>query len=190
MVNLQTTSVKQAAYVALARLLVTLMLTLMNACSEPPVKEEPEAAPPPTRVEIKLSAGRDVNPDGADRASPVLVRLYQLKDIAKFGSTDFFALYEDDKAVLGDDLLKKLELTMAPGEIKNIGFEAEKDTRFLGIVAAFRDLDSAQWRASAAIPETQTTTVDITLLNTQIALTSSSKPTPQPKAPEPKEDED
>ena len=58
----------------------------------------------PTRMEAQVEASEDLNPDYDGQASPLVVRMYQLKSPVAFNNATFFALYDSDVAELGDDL--------------------------------------------------------------------------------------
>lgn len=154
------------------RFLLVLVFASLIGCGAEDVKEPP---PPPTLVEFTIIAGANLNPDASHRASPVLFRIYELRDLANFNGADFFALYEKEQEAIGGDLLRKQELTLVPGETKTLSFEVEDDTRFLAVFAAFRNLEAAQWRASTPIPRAQTTVVDVKLDHTAITLTAAQK---------------
>ena len=57
------------------------------------------------------------------------------------------SLYQRDKAELGADLLGKEEFVLAPGESKTFAKTLAPDTRFLGVLAAYRDVEHAKWRS-------------------------------------------
>jgi type VI secretion system protein VasD len=105
------------------------------------------APPKPPIVKLSITAAADVNPDAQNRASPVVVRVYQLKDDAAFKDADFFALYDKEQATLAAALGSRQEFELAPGEHRLIDFEVALDTRFIGVAAAYRDLRNAEWRA-------------------------------------------
>jgi type VI secretion system protein VasD len=48
-------------------------------------------------------------------------------------------------------LLGKEEFVLSPGETKTFAKKLSPDTRFLGVVAAYRDLERARWRSTVAI---------------------------------------
>jgi type VI secretion system protein VasD len=124
-----------------AALAVALALALA-ACASPPK---------PTQVAGTLQASERVNPSSSQRPSPLLVRVYELKTAAAFNSADFMSLYQRDKAELGADLLAKEEFVLAPGESKKFAKTLAPETRFLGVVAAFRDVEHARWRSIVAV---------------------------------------
>lgn len=110
------------------------------------------STPKPVNVRAVVEAQKNVNPDSKGRASPVIVRVYELKSLAAFNDLDFFSLYERDKETLGAEMLAREELQLKPGESRLIERPLQLDTRYVGVVAAFRDLARAQWRAAVAIP--------------------------------------
>ena len=112
------------------------------------------AAPPETKIKASMSiiTGADVNPDASGRASPVVVRIYQLRTDALFTSADYFALLGDDQMVLGQELISRDEFTLVPSEKKAVDVAVSNDTRFVGAFAAFRDNRNSQWRALIPAP--------------------------------------
>ena len=105
------------------------------------------SAPKPAQLAATLHASERVNPSSSQRPSPLLLRVYELKTAAAFNSADFMSLYQRDKAELGADLLGKEEFVLAPGESKKFAKTLAPETRFLGVVAAFRDVEHARWRS-------------------------------------------
>jgi type VI secretion system protein VasD len=113
------------------------------------------AAKPPKPVETKamLAASEDVNPDSTGRASPIVVRIYQLRGDTEFNNADFFTLYEKDKETLGASLIGRDEKTLFPGQQLEIDLPLSQEARFVGVVAAYRDLGTSRWRALMGRPE-------------------------------------
>src|SRR5215510_3376776 len=113
------------------------------------------AAPPETKTKsaMTLTASVDTNPDANGRPSPVVVRVYQLKTDAAFKGAEFFALYDDDMKVLGPEMISRDEFVLAPSEKKTIDVAVSKETRFVGALAAFRDIRNAQWRGLVVVPQ-------------------------------------
>ena len=100
-----------------------------------------------------LVAATDVNPDPVGRASPIVVRIYQLRSTVKFGNASFFALYDDAATTLGADMIGFEEFTLRPGQTVNQQATFDPAAKHIGIVAAFRDINSAQWRSELDIPK-------------------------------------
>lgn len=149
--------------------LALLAFCALSACS---TKEEVVVpTPDPTVLQLKLQTGQQLNPDIEGRASPLVVRIYQFDTIDKFNTSDFFAIYDNDEALLGKSLQFRRELELQPGSSQEITLIAKPEARYLAVFAAFRNLDTAQWRASMPIALHQTTTAVIQFDRYTVALT-------------------
>ena len=113
------------------------------------------------RGAIKVHSG--ANPDGGGRPSPVVLRVYELKSVGAFNTADFFALFEKEGETLGGDLLGREEFQLDPGETRPYQRQLQPDTRFIGVVAAFRDLEHARWRQAAPVPSKRSIRVTLGL---------------------------
>lgn len=113
------------------------------------------APSPPKDLNLSgtLVASADVNLDPEGRPSPVVVRIYQLQSVAKFNNADFFGLYDDAAAILGADMIAFDEVTLRPGQSLDYQAQFKPTAKFVGIIVAFRDINSAQWRADLELPE-------------------------------------
>ena len=109
--------------------------------------------PKPVKTHIAVAATAATNPDPNGRPSPVVVRIYQLKSDASFNGAEFFALFDDDKKVLGGDLAGRDEFELAPGESRTLDLSIPGDVRFVGAIAAFRDIRNSVWRGLAPLPK-------------------------------------
>lgn len=120
---------------------------LLTACasSEPRPKE-------PVWLDLSVNALPTVNPDNQGRAAPIAVRVYELKDAGTFKTADFFTLQSQDKTVLGEDLIKRDEWLLRPGDHQTIVRQADPATTSIGVVAAYRDLPNSVWRAVYPLP--------------------------------------
>ena len=139
---------------------------------QPPVQAAPQptAPPKPSIAELSFVIDANVNPDSSGRPSPVVVRIYELKSLAAFNRADFFSLYERDKEQLGPDLVNRDELPLMPGGRPQAITTLRSDTRYLGVIAAFRDIERARWRASTPILVNQTTRMEIKLDRNEVAI--------------------
>ena len=101
----------------------------------------------PTTIEADFRAAVDLNPDHEGNPSPLVVRLYELKSATAFNNTGFFSLYDNDANELGDDMKGREEMEFQPGQALFLERELEPETRYVGIMAAYRDIENARWRA-------------------------------------------
>jgi len=126
-------------------------------------------------VELSFAASDDINPDNAGRASPVNVRYYQLGATGAFEKGDYFQIYDKETAVLGSDLLGREDVQLVPGGTQKVSFEAKHDTKFIGVIASFRDITQAVWRADVPIPPNQTTKLKVQLEKLKVSLEPDAK---------------
>lgn len=106
---------------------------------------------PPTSVAGAITGTANLNPTVAKQARPVILRIYELKSAAAFGTADFMSLYQGDQAALSTEMVSREEMTLRPGESKPYVKVLSPDTKFIGVMAAYRDLERATWRSIAAV---------------------------------------
>ena len=116
-----------------------------------------------TKVNLKLTANDQLNPDLNGRPSPIVISLFELKHPVAFENADFFSLYERAKDSLTPDLVASEELELRPGETVELKLSVEQGSRFVGVLAAYRDLPDTQWRYTAQLTPHAVTEVDLTL---------------------------
>ena len=148
------------------RRLAAICGMFVAACSSPP------KPPPPTIVQASLEALASVNPTQQGRPSPVVVKFYELKSLAVFDSADFFSLFERDRETLGADLVAREEATR-PRNKRTFERTLQPDTRYLGVVAAFRDLERSTWRATVPVTPNKTVPLAITLDASKVVMGSA-----------------
>jgi type VI secretion system protein VasD len=91
-----------------------------------------------TATLLSISASADVNPNSNGRASPVVVRVFALKDQRQFKQQDFLALYENAAERLGDDLANTIKLKeFAPNEARKELITLTDDIRYVGIMVEY-----------------------------------------------------
>jgi type VI secretion system protein VasD len=130
--------------------------------------------PKPVKGAVTMIAAAVVNPDPSGRASPVVVRLYQLKSDVSFQNAEFFALFDDEKKVLAADLVARDEFELAPGERKSIELMLPPEVRFFGAIAAFRDIRNSTWRALVPVAKKGLGKVKVTADKTGIRIEQGS----------------
>ncbi len=148
--------------------LLTLALTLGGCASGPP------KPPLPTVVNGTIKVSATVNPSASQRPSPLLLRVYELKSDASFNSADFMALYQRDQAELAADLSSREEYMLEPGETKKFSKKLAPETRFIGVLGAYRDLEHAVWRKIVPVPPSekpQALLIQANELSIDVALT-------------------
>jgi type VI secretion system protein VasD len=98
----------------------------------------------PTSVSTNIKGGASLNGSGV----PAKVTVFYLTDPTKFNSADFFSLTGSAQATLGADLVATDSVLLTPGGTKSLSrtFDGAQPA-YMGVVAGFRALGTAQWRA-------------------------------------------
>lgn len=110
------------------------------------------APPKPAVAKAQISASADVNPNQEGRASPVHVRIFQLKEDGAFAGADFWALVDKEQETLAASLVQRLEFDLSPGETKEFELKISPEARVLGVMAEYADYRNAEWRVVAQAP--------------------------------------
>jgi type VI secretion system protein VasD len=132
--------------------------------------------PPPTVVELTLSATGDANSTLSGQGAPVAVRVYQLSSTAAFDQAEFFQLYRQDTTTLGSDTVKRDEYRLKPDSNQSVSLRLTDQVRALGVFAAYRDFQDKNWRSSAEVPAHKTTALKATVSASGVTLAPSSSP--------------
>ncbi|TWB65585.1 type VI secretion system protein VasD [Nitrospirillum amazonense] len=143
---------------ALATVLAGAVLQLAACSHEPP-------PPPPVRttVPVSINVGPDANPDTLGRPSPIVTRVYQLASKDKFTIAAPIQLIQHDTQALGTDQLGRDEFVLQPGDKKQMVLPQNDKVHYVGIVAAYRAIDQANWREVVALPDTGPVTLNVTV---------------------------
>ena len=104
-------------------------------------------------VKTEITTAADLNPNRTGRPSPVALFMFQLKAAEAFQNADYFSLTAAEATVLGGDLIERTQLMLKPGEARPMEAEFDEEARYIGFVAAFRDIENAQWRGLVELPE-------------------------------------
>ncbi|GAJ77825.1 LOW QUALITY PROTEIN: type VI secretion lipoprotein/VasD [Vibrio sp. JCM 18905] len=113
--------------------------------------------------DLEITANHNINPDSNGRPSPVVVYVFELTSNTLFESQDFFSIYEESEKSLGPDLVNKYEISLTPGQKETYQASMSPKTEYLGIVAAFRDIENSNWRQVIEVDKTGYNTYQILL---------------------------
>ena len=120
----------------------------LSSCAHAP---PPCPAPEPVRVSIR--AADRLNPDESGESLATTLRLYQLKDVSKLQAASLEQVLDNDRAVLGDDLVSVKEITLYPGEAAAPSLGRREGAFFLAVVAFFRHPSGLQWRVASKLAQ-------------------------------------
>ena len=126
-----------------------------------------------TWVQLDIVSDENINPDDSGRPSPIVVRIYELKDVANFQSKDFFEIYDNDAEALGEAMIKKEEFEFRPNETSYIERKFSDETVYIGVLAAFRNIDDAQTRAFYKLRKSRTNKLKINIKDIKVSISQN-----------------
>ena len=128
------------------------------------------APKPPAVLTLAIAGSADQNPDINGKGSPIAVRIYQLTAIAKFERGDVFALTEHEAQTLGADDAGSQEFDIVPSEHRTLTIELKPQVQAIGVVALYRNIDAAKWRANALAATSGPTNLTLSIAKLAITL--------------------
>jgi len=100
-----------------------------------------------TDLQIDFIVDADINPDELDKASPLFIRMYELKSKKMIRKADFIEIYERDKEVLGADLINSHKLKrFKPGENRTEHFVLDPKTHYVALYAEFLEFKESKYK--------------------------------------------
>ena len=118
-------------------------------------------------LKLHFSVTEQINPDDFGRSSPLVVRVYELKDSKQFESENFISLYEADKERLGPDFIRRRNLQeFTPGKNRFEELILDNETRFVGLVGEFVQYRDVQFRVIIPV-ESHTTKKSHVVINSK-----------------------
>jgi type VI secretion system VasD/TssJ family lipoprotein len=122
------------------------LLAVPLSCAHTPLP-----CPPLEIIHVSIRASDRLNPGESGESLVTTVRLYQLKDVSKLQAASLEQILDDDRAVLGDDLVSVKEVTLYPGEAATPSLSRREGAPFLALVAFFRQPSGSTWRVAARL---------------------------------------
>lgn len=116
-----------------------------------------------TKLDLTLNGSDELNPDLNGRPSPIVLRLIELKHPVAFETADFFSLYQRPKEALSPDMVVLEELELRPGEQREMKLSVQPGSRYVGVLAAYRDLPESNWRVVIPLQERERNSSVLTL---------------------------
>ncbi|MCF6236910.1 MAG: type VI secretion system lipoprotein TssJ [Gammaproteobacteria bacterium] len=124
---------------------IVLMVLIMSSCASNTPKQRTFTG--------HLIVAPNANPDHQGRPSPIIVKIYQLKEVSAFQESDFFSLFDEGRAILSGDLISVEERELQPGISYDYTADVDPATTYIAMIAAFRDIEKARWRVVVKLPE-------------------------------------
>ncbi len=141
---------------------VLVVAVFLSACGS--------STPDPTTVAMTITATSSINPNSVSEPSPVVLRIYQLKSDSAFNGAEFSEIFYNDRKVLGGDLLGQKEYNVKPGDNLTYDDTVSPETRYIAIVAGFRDIENATWRAIAPVAAEDDNALNVNVDSLSVSL--------------------
>ena len=129
--------------------LAAIVVVLVGCAHAPP---PPPPPPQPLDVQVRVVVAADVNPNRNGRASPIFLRVFELRDPSKFLNAEFDEVTLHADTVLAGTLIGREERMVEPGSTVELALKIDPATRLLGIVAEYSDLANSRWRTTSPAP--------------------------------------
>jgi type VI secretion system protein VasD len=112
-----------------------------------------------TKLKSQVVAADNINPSRRGTPQPVKIHIFYLAEDDAFLQANFADLVDPESPALGDELVRRAEQLIGPGEQLELDEAFDEAAKFIGVVAAFTDVGQASWRAVAAVPARRWTDV-------------------------------
>ena len=99
-------------------------------------------------LHLDITARAELNVDDEGHSSPVVIRIYQLKEADTFNSISYQNLVDQDNDALKESLLESKEVVLKPDTAISIDVPFDKKAEVAAIVALYKepDLKENSWR--------------------------------------------
>jgi type VI secretion system protein VasD len=101
-----------------------------------------------TDLKIDFIVDSDINQDELGIASPLFIRMYELKSEKMMKKADFIDIYEKDKETLGADMIGEVHKLkrFTPGQNRTEQFVLQKKTQYVALYAEFFDFKESKFK--------------------------------------------
>lgn len=124
-----------------------------------------------TKVNARITVSSTANPDANGRASPIVLRVYELKSPAAFHNPSFFSIFDEEATTLGKDLVApSQQLDLAPRNRRVLSRKTNEATRYLAVVAAFRQIEKSRWYDVVELKARKTNKIDIIVGTNSVSI--------------------
>ncbi len=107
----------------------------------------------PMNVEGAIAATTVLNPTIKGEYRPVNIKVYYLVSDKQFSQASFKDLFQSPDKALGEDILHISSHQILPGQSIELAEEVPLGMKYIGAVAAYRNLQGAKWRDIKAVPD-------------------------------------
>lgn len=124
--------------------------------------------PDPTILKLTLVADRAVNPMPNQVSAPIQVHLFVLRTQSVFMQTDADTIIQKASTLFGSDLLDKRLNVLDPGAKDTFEIKLPPEAYFVGVVAAFRQIEFAKAAKLIRIQPKQVNKIQLLLKGNEV----------------------
>lgn len=124
-------------------LIVILHIVTISGCAL--FKDSSQLSPKDETIDVLILSTPSINPDIFNRPSSVRLDLFQLLDIEDFTHTNYLDLIEENNSLNGK-VKSKSQYILHPDSLKYISYEINKDTKYLGIIVGYQNIEGVKWQ--------------------------------------------
>lgn len=127
------------------------ILIVLSGCATETIEAESYLVP------LRLHAGANLNQGSHKQPLAQVIKVYHLRAIERFEQTPFdnFLNSAEEEKALGSDLLDSRELLLVPGQHFETLESVSAETRYIGIVAFFRQPAARRWRLTYSTKDSE-----------------------------------
>lgn len=107
------------------------------------------------KANIYMHSAQYLNPDIDGKPSPIVVSIYALKTPFQFNQATYNQLDNNAAAILNTNLIDRQSIELRPATQRKTIQMITPNTHYLGITAAYRNIDIANWRNVIKVPKKQ-----------------------------------
>lgn len=104
----------------------------------------------PKEIEALVLGSGQLNPSADQKLSPVVLEVFQLKDLRDFQSSDYFKLINTGKSE-SQYILSMEQFFIQPSQVVRLKMPLNDQANHIGLFAAFHNLDELRWRTTIDI---------------------------------------
>lgn len=105
------------------------------------------------RIKVTLFASSDINPNIENKPAPLGIYIYGLKTPDTFDNSDYYSIANNSDNEFSQQSSKLYQAILLPGEKRSIEINPEQSSVALGVVAAYRDINHADWNKAIMFPD-------------------------------------
>ena len=125
-------------------ILLTYIIIFLNACNSLSLQK---SSSKDNELEVYIFAENDINPNLLAEPSPLRMSILQLNSEIEFNQMNELTLEDTYKKHLGESVFEEMNIIIRPSEHLNFKLPLNDKANYIGIVAAYRELDK-NWKMS------------------------------------------